>query len=111
MLITTMQAVSGAGYPSVLSLDILDNVMPYISSEEDEPEWELKKILGGMCNEGRAFNLHEQVPLSVSVACNRVPVLEGTPSVVEKGYIKHPQTRTLSACQYVSHTQHAAHPH
>ena len=46
--------ISSTGYPSVLSLDILDNVVPYIGGEEDKLKWELKKILGGMCDEGYA---------------------------------------------------------
>ena len=90
MLITTMQAVSGAGYPGVPSLDIFDNVVPYIGGEEDKLEWELKKILGGMCDEGRAFDLHEQVPFSVSAACNRVPVLEGHTECVSVRFVRRP---------------------
>jgi aspartate-semialdehyde dehydrogenase len=43
----TMQAISGAGYPGVASLDILDNVVPYIGGEEEKMEWETSKILGG----------------------------------------------------------------
>jgi aspartate-semialdehyde dehydrogenase len=43
---TTMQAVSGAGYPGVASMDILDNVVPYIGSEEEKMEEEMLKLLG-----------------------------------------------------------------
>jgi aspartate-semialdehyde dehydrogenase len=42
----TMQAISGAGYPGVASLDILDNVVPHIGGEEEKMEWETSKILG-----------------------------------------------------------------
>ena len=44
----TMQAISGAGYPGVASLDILDNVVPHIGGEEEKMEWETSKILGGV---------------------------------------------------------------
>ena len=47
VIVTTMQAVSGAGFsPGVPSMDVLDNLIPYISGEEDKMEWETKKILG-----------------------------------------------------------------
>jgi len=69
---TTMQAVSGAGYPGVASMDILDNVVPYIASEEEKMEAETLKLLGKL--EGCAV-----VPLAarISASCNRVPVLDG----------------------------------
>ncbi|TFY77088.1 hypothetical protein EWM64_g6922 [Hericium alpestre] len=79
-LITTMQAISGAGYPGVPSLDIFDNVVPYISGEEEKMEWETLKILGGL-SEGddglKAFDMHARTPLRMSASCTRVPVLEG----------------------------------
>ncbi len=46
LFVTTMQAVSGAGYPGVASLDILGNVIPYIAKEEEKMEEETKKLLG-----------------------------------------------------------------
>ncbi|KAJ7739752.1 hypothetical protein DFH07DRAFT_686903, partial [Mycena maculata] len=46
LVVTTLQAISGAGYPGVPSLDIIDNVVPYISGEEEKIEWETRKILG-----------------------------------------------------------------
>ncbi|KAF8592286.1 aspartate-semialdehyde dehydrogenase [Ramaria rubella] len=91
VLITTMQAVSGAGYPGVPSLDIFDNVIPYIGGgEEDKLEWEVKKILGGMSPDGHTFDLHEPTPLKVSAACNRVPVLEGHMECVSVRFARHP---------------------
>ena len=45
-MVVTMQAVSGAGYPGVASLDILGNVIPYISNEEEKMEEETRKLLG-----------------------------------------------------------------
>jgi len=71
VLVTTMQAVSGAGYPGVPSLDILGNLIPYIGGgEEDKIERETAKILGG--DGGRAP--HSAV---VSAQVNRVPVIDG----------------------------------
>jgi aspartate-semialdehyde dehydrogenase len=70
VVVTTMQAVSGAGYPGVASLDILGNVVPFIGGEEDKLETETLKILGS--DGGR-------VPLGarVSAHTNRVPVVDG----------------------------------
>ncbi|KAM0751837.1 aspartate-semialdehyde dehydrogenase [Meredithblackwellia eburnea MCA 4105] len=79
VMVTTMQAISGAGYPGVPSLDILDNVVPLIGGEEEKIEWELSKILGDVNTSNDAFVLRSQSdsPLNVSAACNRVPVLDG----------------------------------
>jgi aspartate-semialdehyde dehydrogenase len=71
VVVTTMQAVSGAGYPGVPSLDILGNVVPFIGGgEEDKIETETLKILGA--DGGR-------VPLEalISAHANRVPVIDG----------------------------------
>ncbi len=70
--VVTMQALSGAGYPGVSSLDALDNVIPYIGGEEEKMESEPRKLLGFW--NGQAF---EELPLVISASCNRVPVLEG----------------------------------
>jgi aspartate-semialdehyde dehydrogenase len=72
IIVTTMQAVSGAGYPGVASMDILDNVVPYIGSEEEKMEAETLKLLGKL--EG-----HAVTPLAarISASCNRVPVVDG----------------------------------
>jgi len=73
--VVTMQAVSGAGYPGVSSMDILDNVVPFISGEEDKLETEAQKILGTVNSEVTGFN--DQSELKISAACNRVAVLDG----------------------------------
>lgn len=73
--VVTMQAVSGAGYPGVSSMDIVDNVVPFISGEEDKIEIESQKILGTLNAEATAFE--DQSTLKISAACNRVPVLDG----------------------------------
>ncbi|HEY6347793.1 MAG TPA: aspartate-semialdehyde dehydrogenase [Candidatus Angelobacter sp.] len=72
VFVATMQAVSGAGYPGVASLDILGNVIPYIANEEPKMEAESRKLLG-------TLNGNSVVPadLAVSAHCNRVAVEDG----------------------------------
>ena len=69
---TTMQALSGAGYPGVASLDILDNVLPFIGGEEEKMESETTKILGRLANDRI-----ESAPMAVSAQCHRVNVSDG----------------------------------
>jgi aspartate-semialdehyde dehydrogenase len=71
-IITTMQAISGAGYPGVASLDITDNIVPYIASEEEKLEAETLKILGNFENDSIA-----NANFAVSAQCNRVNVVDG----------------------------------
>ena len=71
-IVSTYQAASGAGYPGVPSLDILGNVVPFISGEEPKIESETQKILGRMGPKGIA---HAEFP--VSALCHRVPVVDG----------------------------------
>jgi aspartate-semialdehyde dehydrogenase len=73
LFVTTMQAVSGAGYPGTPSLDILDNVVPYIGGEEEKSEREPLKILGSLEGRGIANASHPRI----SAHCNRVPVTDG----------------------------------
>jgi len=68
----TLQAVSGAGYPGVASMDIHANVIPFISGEEEKMESEPQKLLGKW--DGARFL---EAGLGISAHCNRVPVLEG----------------------------------
>ncbi|KAI9675028.1 MAG: hypothetical protein M1817_001434 [Caeruleum heppii] len=86
--VVTMQAVSGAGYPGVSSMDILDNVVPFISGEEDKLETEARKILGALNKE--ATSLEEQSSLRISAACNRVAVLDGHTACVSLRFQKRP---------------------
>ena len=72
--VVTLQAVSGAGYPGVPSLDIMDNVIPYISGEEPKMESEPRKILGGINGAADAF---EYSDIRISAQCNRVHVIDG----------------------------------
>jgi len=83
----TMQAISGAGYPGVPSLDILGNVIPYISGEEDKMERETRKLLGRLEGDRVA-----PADFPVSVHCNRVPVRDG-----------HTECVSLSLGQAVTH--------
>ena len=71
-VVTTMQAISGAGYPGVSSMDISDNVLPYIAGEEPKVETEAQKILGDFAN-GSVTN----ADFSVSAQCFRVDVIDG----------------------------------
>jgi len=72
LFVATMQAVSGAGYPGVPSLDILGNVIPFIKDEEPKIESELCKLLGRF-----AAGAIEMAPIVVSAHANRVPVEHG----------------------------------
>jgi aspartate-semialdehyde dehydrogenase len=72
VMAVTMQAVSGAGYPGVASLDILGNVIPYIAKEEEKMEEETQKLLGVL--NGARF---EPAPFAMSAQCNRVAVEDG----------------------------------
>lgn len=72
VLVATMQAVSGAGYPGVPSYDILGNVVPYIGGEEEKMQQETQKILGTF--DGDRV---QDLPAQVSAHCNRVPVVDG----------------------------------
>jgi aspartate-semialdehyde dehydrogenase len=73
VMVTTMQAVSGAGYPGVPSLDMIDNVVPYIGGEEDKMETEAQKMLGGWSAAGG----FAPASFAASAQCNRVPVRDG----------------------------------
>jgi aspartate-semialdehyde dehydrogenase len=73
IIVTTLQAVSGAGYPGVPSLDMIDNIVPYIGGEEEKSEKEPLKILG-LVRDG----VFENAALpKISAHCNRVPVTDG----------------------------------
>lgn len=89
----TMQAISGAGYPGVASLDILGNVIPFISSEEEKMEAESRKLLGSL--NGSGVKLAE---FKISAQCNRVAVEDGhTESVSVKLERKATAEEVLSA--------------
>ena len=88
-----MQAISGAGYPGVPSLDILDNVVPFINGEEEKMEWEALKILRSLVdrdNGVKAFNMRVRQPLCVSASCNRVVVIDGHTMTVSVRFARRP---------------------
>ena len=70
--VATLQAVSGAGYSGVTSMEIIDNVLPHIGGEEEKMETESRKLLGSV-DDGE-LSLHD---VEVSASCNRVPSLDG----------------------------------
>lgn len=84
----TEQAVSGAGYPGVPSMDIFDNVIPYISGEEEKLETEAQKILGSMNKEATAFQ--DQSGLTIGATCTRVGVTDGHMAFVSLRFAKRP---------------------
>jgi aspartate-semialdehyde dehydrogenase len=81
LFVATMQAVSGAGYPGVASLDALGNVIPHIGGEEEKMEQETAKILGDW-GEERILT----APIDTSAHTNRVPVIDGHLEVVSVGF-------------------------
>jgi aspartate-semialdehyde dehydrogenase len=80
VFVATMQAVSGAGYPGVASLDILGNVIPYIGQEEEKLQRETGKLLGEL--EAGAVR---EAAIALSAHCNRVPVEDGHTECVSVG--------------------------
>lgn len=96
VIVTTMQALSGAGYPGVASLDILGNVVPFIGGEEDKVENEINKMLGTY-KDGKI----EFADIIVSAHCNRVPVIDGHTETLSILFDKKPSIedvkKTLSS--------------
>jgi aspartate-semialdehyde dehydrogenase len=89
-MITTLQAISGAGYPGVPSWDILGNVIPHIGGEEEKIETETKKILGSFAN-GRV----EPHPVNVSATTTRVPVQNGHTESISVGLSQRPTPEAI----------------
>jgi aspartate-semialdehyde dehydrogenase len=89
---TTMQAISGAGYPGVPSMDILGNVIPFIGSEEEKMEQETQKILGDFTGA-----IVEPLAAKVSAHCNRVPVVDGHTVTVSVELEKKPSESEVLA--------------
>lgn len=83
IFVVTLQALSGAGYPGVASMDIQGNVVPFISGEEEKLEAEPQKLLGKW--DGARFI---EAGLGISAHCNRVPVLDGHLECVSLGLKK-----------------------
>jgi len=87
LFVSTMQAVSGAGYPGVASLDILGNVIPFIKNEEEKLQEEVGKLLGAA--NGTGF---QPLNATVSAMCNRVAVIDGHTECVSVK-LRKPATR------------------
>lgn len=90
VLVTTMQAISGAGYPGVAGMDINANVIPFIGGEEEKMQTETQKILGDF--DGEAIR---PLPAKVSAHCNRVPVVDGHLAAVSVEFESKPEMADL----------------
>ncbi|MBC7251211.1 MAG: aspartate-semialdehyde dehydrogenase [Anaerolineae bacterium] len=88
----SMQAISGAGYPGVASLDILGNIVPYIGGEEEKIESETRLLLGRMENGKRIA-----ADIAISAQANRVPVLDGHTICLSVGFEKTPSVEEAVA--------------
>lgn len=91
--VTTLQAISGAGYPGVPSMDIMGNVVPYIGDEEDKLETETAKILGTLTDTGLEF-----AQFTVSATCTRVPVFDGHTESVSIKFKRTPSVDEVKRC-------------
>jgi len=109
-LVTTLQAASGAGYPGVASLDILDNVIPHIGGEEEKMETETRKILGGWGAGGSQPVTAEA--LRISATCTRVATREGHLETVSVEFAERPAPDDLIAAwrEYRAEPQRLALP-
>jgi aspartate-semialdehyde dehydrogenase len=90
--VATMQAISGAGYPGVASLDILDNVVPHIGGEEEKIERETRLLLGRLVNGERV-----ESEAIVSAHANRVPVMDGHTVCISVGFAGSPRVEDAIA--------------
>ncbi len=90
LMLMSMQALSGAGYPGIPSYDVIDNVIPYVGGEEPKVESEPQKMLG---------TLHggtvQPAPFVISAQCNRVPVLEGHLACLSLAFARRPSLEEL----------------
>jgi aspartate-semialdehyde dehydrogenase len=82
MFLTTLQALSGAGYPGPAAIDLVDNIIPFISGEEEKSEIEPLKILGKVSN-GKII---PNDSIKISAHCNRVPVTDGHTACVSLSF-------------------------
>lgn len=98
---TTLQAISGAGFsPGVPGIDVLDNIIPYISGEEDKMEWETKKILGHLAADKSHVELLNPEEIKVSAQCNRVAVSDGHTECISLRFKNRPapSVEAVKAC-------------
>jgi aspartate-semialdehyde dehydrogenase len=90
VIVSTMQAISGAGYPGVASMDIMGNVVPFIGGEEEKMEIETQKILGDFAGDHIS-----PLPAKVSAHCNRVGVVDGHTETVSVEFSSKPSEADL----------------
>jgi aspartate-semialdehyde dehydrogenase len=90
LIVTTLQAISGAGYPGVASMDIMGNVIPFIGNEEEKMQQETQKIMG----EFRGDRI-EPLAAKVSAHCNRVAVVDGHTVTVSVEFSSKPSEADL----------------
>ena len=81
--VTTLQALSGAGYKALSNLALQDNVVPYIAGEEEKTEKEPLKIFGNVTEDG----IIQATNLNINAVCTRVPVVDGHTAVVHIGFL------------------------
>lgn len=93
IIVTTLQAVSGAGYPGVSSLDMIDNIIPYIAQEEEKTEQEPLKIWGSI----QGNFLQPARDITIAAHCNRVPVLDGHLACVSVKFAHKPKKEEILA--------------
>jgi aspartate-semialdehyde dehydrogenase len=92
--VTTLQAISGAGYPGIPSWDMVDNIIPFIADEEEKIETELLKILGTYQN-----GSIQPANIKISATCTRVPVLHGhTISISLSFFNSSPSINEITKC-------------
>jgi aspartate-semialdehyde dehydrogenase len=98
LMIVSMQAISGAGYPGVPSLDILGNVVPYIAGEEEKVERESRKLLGALQESSSLGTIAvDAAPFLISAQCNRVPVRDGHTECVSVEFDQRPEPEEVIA--------------
>ncbi|MEK6968175.1 MAG: aspartate-semialdehyde dehydrogenase [Nanoarchaeota archaeon] len=90
VIMTSMQAISGAGYPGVASIDIVDNVIPFIGGEEEKVQTETLKLLGTL-EKGKV----KPAEITISAHCNRVAVIDGHTETVSFSLKKKPSIEEI----------------
>ncbi|WP_280538106.1 aspartate-semialdehyde dehydrogenase [Halopenitus sp. POP-27] len=101
--IATLQAVSGAGYSGVTSMEIIDNAIPHIGGEEEKMETESRKLLGSF--DGAELSMHDA---DVSASCNRIPTLDGH---LENVFAELSEDPSVEAVREAMHDQPSADLH
>ncbi len=96
LFVVTLQAISGAGYPGVASLDIVDNIIPYISNEEEKLSSEPRKLLGALTGAPTDLKVSDAA-FTVSAQCNRVAVRDGHTACLSTAFAAEPDPAAVIA--------------